>query len=184
MRISRTAATRAPVERGIVMKRSVMAAAVLTVGTVLGVLTPVAGSTAAWADGPRYVTSTMTFDTVFPAGTICDFDFHNVVTITDSTAIFPDRTIDQVVTQATDTNLATGFTLTDTDHSTVITAADGQMTFVGIFFHLRDASGKLVAVNAGQLVLSPTGDILKFTPKINPDDAAVLCPALGGHPAT
>ena len=34
------------------MRRSVMTGAVLTVGTVLGVLTPVAGSTAAWANGP------------------------------------------------------------------------------------------------------------------------------------
>jgi hypothetical protein len=161
-----------------------MVGAALTAGTVLAVLTPVAGSTAAWADGPRYVTSTMTSDTVFPAGTICDFDSHNVVTITDSTAIFPDKMIDHFVDQATDTNLATGFTLTDTDHNTTITAADGQTTFVGIFFHLQDASGKLVAVNAGQAVLSATGDLVKFTPKINPDDAAVLCTALVGHPAS
>lgn len=83
-----------------------MTGAVLTVGTVLGVLTPVAGSTAAWANGPRYVTSTMTFDNVFPAGTIFDFDFDNVVTVSDSAAIFPDRMIDHFVTQATDTNLA------------------------------------------------------------------------------
>ena len=75
-------------------------------GTVLGVLTPVAGSTAAWANGPRYVTSTMTFDNVFPPGTICDFDFHNVLTVSDSAAIVPDRMIDHFVTQATDTNLA------------------------------------------------------------------------------
>ena len=88
------------------MRRSVMTGAVLTVGTVLGVLTPVAGSTAAWANGPRYVTSTMTFDNVFPAGTICDFDFRNVLTVSDSAAIFPDRMIDYFVTQATDTNLA------------------------------------------------------------------------------
>ncbi len=166
------------------MRRFAMVGAALMVGTVLAVLTPVAGSTAAWADGPRYVTSTTTSDTVFPAGTICDFDFHNVVTITDSTAIFPDKIIDHFVDQATDTNLATGFTLTDTDHNTTITAADGQMKFVGIFFHLQDASGKIVAVNAGQAVVSATGDLVKFTPKINPDDAAVLCTALGGHPAS
>ena len=36
---------------------------------------------------------------------------------------------------------------------------------------------------AGQLVLSATGDVLKLTPSINPDDRAVLCTALGGHPA-
>ena len=167
------------------MKRSVIVGAVLMVGTVLGVLAPVAGSTAAWAGGPRYVTSTMTFDFVFPAGTICDFDFHNVGTVTDRTAIFPDKMIDHIVSQATDTNLATGFTLTDgPDHTTMVTAADGQMKFAGLAFHFRDASGKLVAVNAGQLVLSATGEVLKFTPHVNPSDAAVLCTALGGHPAS
>ena len=161
-----------------------MMGAALTAGTVLAVLTPVAGGTAAWADGPQYVTSTTTSDTIFPAGTICDFDFHNVVTITDRTAIFPDKMIVQSVDQATNTNLDTGFTLTDTDHNTTIIAADGQTTLVGIFFHLQETSGKIVAVNAGQAVLSPTGDLVKFTPKINPDDAAVLCTALGGHPAS
>lgn len=105
-------------------------------------------------------------------------------TFTDRTAIFPDKMIDHIVSQATDTNMSTDFTLTDgPDHSTVITAAPGQMKSVGIFFHLRDASGKLVAVNAGQLVMSATGEILKFTPHINPSDAAVLCMTLGGHPA-
>src|SRR5215471_14886428 len=111
------------------MRRSAIVGAVLTVGTVLGVLTPVTGSTAAWADGPRYVSSTMTFDFVFPAGTICDFDFHNVFSFTDRTAIFPDKMIDH-------------------------------------------------------LVMSATGEVLKFTPHINPSDAAVLCTALGGHPAS
>jgi len=58
------------------------------------------------------------------------------------------------------------------------------MKAVGGFFHLRDASGKLVAVKAGQLVLSAAGEVLKFTPDVNPDDRAVLCTALGGHPAS
>jgi hypothetical protein len=43
------------------MKRSIMAGVVLTMGTVLGVLAPVARSTAAWADGPQHVKSTVTF---------------------------------------------------------------------------------------------------------------------------
>ena len=161
-----------------------MVGAVLMVGTMLGVLAPVTGSTPAWADGPRYVTSTMTFDFLFPAGTICDFDFHNVLTLTDSTAIFPDKTIDQLVSFATDTNLATGFTLTETDHFTDFTAA-GQIKEVGIVWHLRDANGKLVVVHAGQLVVvAATGEVLKFTPNINPDFTAVICPALGGKPAS
>jgi len=28
-----------------------------------------------------------------------------------------------------------------------------------------------------------TGDVVSFTPNINPDFAAVICPALGGQPA-
>jgi len=39
-------------------------------------------------------------------------------------------------------------------------------------------------VQAGQLVISPTGEIIKVTPAVNPDTAAVICPALGGQPAT
>jgi hypothetical protein len=163
-----------------------MAGAVLTVGTVLGVLTPVAGSTAAWADGPRYVKSTFTFENTIPAGELCDFDYHNVGTGSDNAAIFPDKTIDHFVLNITHTNLDTGFTLTETDHFTFqSTAADGQTKEVGLFFHLRNADGKLVVVQAGQLVMvTATGEVLKFTPNINPDPGAVICPALGGHPAS
>jgi hypothetical protein len=55
-----------------------------------------------------------------------------VLTVSDSAAIFPDRMIDHFVTQATETNLATGFTLTETDHFTVVTAPDGQTKSVGV----------------------------------------------------
>jgi len=140
---------------------------------------------AAWASGPEHVKSTVTFDFVFPAGTICDFDFHNVLTIVDNAIISPDGgMIEHLLTEATDTNNATGYTLTDIDHTTLFTAADGQTRFAGLFFHLRDASGTLVVVNAGQVVISPTGAVLMFTPHMSPSDAAVLCTALGGHPAS
>jgi len=161
-----------------------MVGAVLTVGTLLGALAPVAGSTAAWAAGPQHVTSTFTAEETFPAGTVCDFDFHNVFTATDDAIIFPDRMIEHIVINATHTNLATDFTLTETDHFTDFTASDGQIREVGIVWHLRNAGGKIVVVHAGQLVVSPTGEVLKFTPNINPDFTAVICPALGGHPAT
>jgi hypothetical protein len=114
-----------------------------------------------------------------------------VGTVTDRTAIFPDKMIDHIVSQTTDTNLATGFTLTDgPDHTTIVTAADGQMKFVGLAFHFRDASGKLVAVNAGQLVLSATGEVLKFTPtSIRPTPSSSAprwgdTPPASGCPAT
>ena len=162
-----------------------MAAAVLTAGTILGVLAPVAGSTAAWAAGPQRVTSTMTFDTIFPAGEVCNFDYHNVFTITDDALIFPDKTIEHIVIDATHTNLATNFTLTEIDHFTDFTTPDGLIKEVGIVWHLRNADGNSVVVHAGQAVVDPsTGEVLKFTPNINPDFAAVICPALGGQPAS
>jgi hypothetical protein len=62
------------------MRRSGMAGAVLTVGTLLGVLTPAAGCTAAGADGPQHVKSTLTSEETIPVGELCDFDYHNVTT--------------------------------------------------------------------------------------------------------
>src|SRR5215472_14436234 len=100
------------------MRRFAMAGAMLMVGTLLGVFTPATGSTAAWAAGPRYVTSTFTFDDTFPAGTFCDFAYHDEGTGSDNAAIFPDRTIDHFVLNVTHENLDTGFTLTETDYFT------------------------------------------------------------------
>ena len=142
------------------MRRFTMVA-VLAAGTVLGVLTPAAGSTAAWADGPQNVKSTFTFENPQPPGAFCD----------------------HIAALVTHTNLDTSFTLTEVDHFTVFTAADGQTKTVGIIWHLRDANGKIVVVQSGQLVISPTGEIVTVTPAINPDTAAVICPALGGQPA-
>jgi hypothetical protein len=166
------------------MRRSAIVGTVLTMGTVLGVLAPVTASTTAWAAGPQHVKDTFSFEVTFPAGTFCDFDYHGAVTGSDNAVIFPDRTIDHVELQITHTNLGTGFALTETDHFTTFTAANGQTKQVGLFFHLRNADGKIVLVQAGQLVLSATGEVLKFTPNTNPDEAAVICPALGGQPAS
>jgi hypothetical protein len=160
-----------------------MAGAVLAVGTMLGVLTPLAGSTAAWADGPQHVKSPFTFDETFPAGELCDFALRNVGTGSDNVITSAGKTIDHVQLNATHINTATGFTLTETDFFTVVTAASGQTRLVGIFWHLRNTDGKIVLVQAGQMLFSATGELLKFTPNINPDSAAVICPAMGGHPA-
>jgi hypothetical protein len=161
-----------------------MAGAVLTVGTMLGMLASVAGSTTSWAGGPQHVKSTTPFDFTVPADTFCDFAFHNSGTISANAVIFPDTMIVEFNVYDVHENAATGFTLTETDHVTETTAADGQIKDVGVFWHLRTADGKLVVVQAGQIVFSATGEVLKVTPSINPDNAAVICPALGGHPAS
>ena len=120
-----------------------------------------------------------------PSFLLGDFDQCVAGTGSDNLIIFPDKTIDQTELQITHTNQATGFALTETDNFVVqFTAADGQTKEVGVFWHLRNADGKIVVVQAGQLVFSATGEVLKFTPGINPDEAAVICPALGGNPAS
>jgi hypothetical protein len=159
-----------------------MAAAMLPVATVLGVLTPAAGSTAAWADGPQHVKSTFSFENTQPAGAFCTFSYGEAATVSLNAIIFAGRETDHIAFTDTHTNLDTGFSLTETGDFTVFTAA-GQTKTAGIFWHLRNADGKLVVHQAGQLVISPAGEILKVTPDVNPDNAAVICPALGGQPA-
>ena len=164
------------------MRRLIMVA-VLAAGTVLGVLTPATGSTAAWADGPQHVRTTFPFDPPpLPAGTFCNFTYGEAATITLNAIIFANRETDHIAFTDTHTNLDTGFSLTETGDFTVVTTA-GQAKTVGIFWHLRNADGQLVVVQAGQLVISAAGEILKVTPAVTPDSAAVICPALGGQPA-
>jgi hypothetical protein len=157
--------------------------AVLAAGTVLGVLAPAAGSTAAWADGPQHVKSTFTFENPQPPGAFCDFNYGEVATVSLDAIIFAGSETDHIAAIVIHTNLDTGFVLTEVDHFTVVTAADGQTKTVGIIWHLRNADGRLVVVQSGQVVISPAGEIVKVTPAINPDSAAVICPALGGQPA-
>jgi hypothetical protein len=164
------------------MRRFAMVGAVLTMGTVLGVLAPAAGGTAAWADGPQHVTSTFSSHETVPAGQLCNFTYHNDFTITINAVIFANKEIDQDVIQAAHTNVDTGFKLTETDYFSDQFRA-GQEKVIGIEWHLRTPDGKLVVVHAGQLVVSG-GEVLKFTPNWNPDFAAVICPALGGSPAS
>jgi hypothetical protein len=166
------------------MRRFALVGAVLTMGTVLGVLAPVAGSTAAWAGGPQHVKSTVPFDVFFPAGEVCDFALDDPGTLYVNAVIFPDKTIMSIEDQVAHTNVDTGFTLTETVHFVeTFTAADGQFKDVGLFWHLRTPDGKLVVVQAGQLVVSDSG-VVKVTPAVNPDFAAVICPALGGSPTS
>ena len=166
------------------IRRWAMVTGVLSAGTVLGVLAPAAGSTAAWADGPQHVKSTFTFENPQPPGAFCDFNYGEVATVSLDAIIFAGSETDHIAATVIHTNLDTGFSLTEVDHFTVFAAADGQTKTVGILWHLRNADGQLVVVQSGQLVISPTGEIVKVTPAVTPDSAAVICPALGGHPAT
>ena len=85
---------------------------------------------------------------------------------------------------ATHTNEDTGFKLTETDYFS-LQFRPGQVKEAGIQWYLRTPDGKLIVVHAGNIVFSDTtGDVVSFTPNTNPDFGAVICPALGGHPAS
>ncbi|MGN6173066.1 MAG: hypothetical protein ACTHPS_08955 [Streptosporangiaceae bacterium] len=151
---------------------------------MLGVLAPVAGSTAAWAGGPEHVESTETVDFTLKAGKFCDFTLVNVGTISDDAVIFPDKSIHHLTFQIAHTNRDTGFTLTETDN-VVETVTTGQIKDVGLHISFRTPDGKLVLVHAGLVVFDGEGNVLRFTPQFtNADYAADLCTALGGSPAS
>src|SRR5262249_28287066 len=152
-------------------------------GTVWGVLPPATGSRAGWADGPQHVKSAFPFDPPpLLAGTFCNFSYGEAATVSLNAIIFAGSETDHIEFTDTHTNLDSGFSLTETGDFTVLTSA-GQTKTVGIFWHLRNADGKPDVFQAGQLVISAAGEILKVTPDVNPDSAAVICPALGGQPA-
>ena len=167
------------------MRRPGVSAALGALGIFAGVVMAATGSTPAWADAPQHVISTVAIDFTVPAGEFCDFTYRAVGTLTTTTVILADRRIGQGELDLTHTNLDTGFTLTESDRNAFqFTVADGQLQTVGIHLSLRDADGNLVTVQAGESVISDTGEILKVTPSLNPDFAAVICPALGGQPAS
>jgi hypothetical protein len=152
-----------------------------------GLLIIALGATAASAARPTHILK-QTFSDSFsaPAGTLCDFNFSQSFTIVDTGVFFDDGSFAISETaHVTNTNVDTAYTLTEVVHYTLqLRASDGRIKQAGLIVQLRDASGKLVVVQAGQLVFdTETGELLKVTPAVNPDFAGVICPALGGQPA-
>jgi hypothetical protein len=146
------------------------------------------GSVAAAA--PTHIKVTTTDTELASAGEVCDFEYSASFTAEENMIVFgdpndPTKVIDHISLVKTHTNVETGYSLTDVDHFTVeFNTGTERLKQVGVAWHLRDARGKLVVVQAGQLVFdTSTGEIVKGTPSLNPDFAAVICPALGGNPA-
>jgi hypothetical protein len=149
----------------------------LTLGALAtGVLVPVAAAAA-----PERFTESFEDSFFVPAGELCDFDYTQAFSGTDDVTIFGDRVQVHETLTVAHTNVGSNYTLTENDTLFFTFRAESEKD-VGIFWHLRDASGKMIVVQAGQLRFDETG-LIKSTPNINPDFAAVVCVALGGNPA-
>jgi hypothetical protein len=153
-----------------------------------GLVTVVAALVFAAAAGASQPTHTKFSPVVgpfdFPAGTLCDFHYYETDVIEVNELDFGNGRIDlHIESTVTHTNVDTGYTLTETDYYTQTIYPDGTQKLVGLFWHLRNASGKLVLVQAGQVLFDANGVPISYTPNFNPDFAAVACSSLGGNPA-
>jgi hypothetical protein len=153
-------------------------------------VTALALAVSAWAAGPLHEKSTFSDSFTVAAGELCDLNYMQTFTVVDNTLIFgdpenPDKVITYETEYNTHTNTDTGYSLSEVDHIVfTFTSADAHFKQVGVFWALRDASGRLVVQQAGQQVFNTdSGEVVKVTPHFGPDFAAVLCPALGGNPA-
>jgi hypothetical protein len=138
------------------------------------------------AGGNHFYFSYSGVDT-FPAGTMCDFDEQDTFAVDGQGIFVPNTGWNPVhlTVYATHTNLDTGYSLTEVDRITALGVINsGQGSNAGLFWHLRDPSGNLVLVKAGELTFDDTG-ITGFTPNSGADQttAQILCPLLGGNPA-
>jgi hypothetical protein len=164
------------------MKKVILAACVAA-GMVL-----TAGAGTALADGPAtHIKSTFSGEILQPAGTLCDFTYDVKFTVDVNFIIAPNGENPVLLTQYnTHTNLDTGYSLTEVDQVNEVAQPHSSTAMqVGIFWHLRDASGQVVLVKAGEATLdAATGQLISFTPNSGFDQtyAQIICPALGGNP--
>jgi hypothetical protein len=164
------------------MKRMLLAISIAAAALVA--LT--AGS--ARADSATRVPFSFSGTNSLPAGTLCDFNYEDTGTVVGAFTVLPDgEVLVQNVTQyVTHTNLDTGYSLSEVDHVADLVLPNSSTEIaVGIFWHLRDASGKTVLVKAGETSFNFVTGEITFTPNSGGDQtgAQIVCPALGGSPA-
>jgi hypothetical protein len=164
------------------MKRMILAAAAAA-ATLLAIT---AGT--ARADPVTRVPFSFSQTNSFPAGTVCDFNYEETVTLMGAFTELPngEAVVQNLTEHVTHTNLDTGYSLSEVDHIADVALPNSSTEIaVGIFWHLRDASGKTVLVKAGEASFNFVTGEIRFTPNSGEDQtgAQIICPALGGSPA-
>jgi hypothetical protein len=127
----------------------------------------------------------------FPAGTLCDFAYHQEASYTQNLTRFFDAdgnlvsVIDEVDITVVHTNVDTDYSLTEEDHYAAhVDLVSGIAHLTGQSWHLRTADGRLVLSGAGLIIddIFTQGEFTQ-TPHAFADFPATICPALGGAPA-
>jgi hypothetical protein len=165
------------------MRKTILAAGIAAVALLATGAGPASADTQA-----THIKSTFSGEIVQPAGTLCDFTYDVTFTVDVNFTLAPNGENPVLLTQYnTHTNLDTGYSLTETDQvNEVGQPVSSTAMQVGIFWHLRDASGQVVLVKAGEATLDTlTGQLISFTPNSGFDQtfAQTICTALGGNPA-
>ncbi len=161
----------------------------LAVVLIAGAVAGTAMSGPASASTPQRLTRTVgPIVSDAPAGTLCDFDYHEEDSFTwRSVRFFDDtnhlvRAETQVDLTVLHRNTTTGKTLVEEVHHTAhVDLITGQVRQTGQTWHLRDEDGRLVLSGAGLIVIDiATGEVIDATPHTLSDAGAALCPLLGG----
>jgi hypothetical protein len=165
-----------------------MKKAILAAGLAAFMLLTTGARTALAAGPVAHIKGSFSGEILSPAGTVCNFTLDDTFTVDVIFTAAPNGGVTQLLTQhITHTNLDTGYSLTETDQvNQVAQPVSSTAIEVGIFWHLRDASGNNVLVLAGEATVDPaTGQLISFTPNSGFDQtyAQIICPALGGNPA-
>jgi hypothetical protein len=163
-----------------------MKGAILAASVAVAVLLALTAGTAR-ADQASHFKFTFSGENLYPAGTLCDFTLDDTFTVDLNGAFVPVSGLNplEVTQYVTHTNLDTGYSLSEVDHfQSLAVINSGQGMTAGIYWHLRDPSGKTVLVKAGEVTFDQTG-VTRFTPNSGADQtyAQIICPALGGSPA-
>jgi len=164
--------------------KKVMLAACVAVGTLA-----TAGIGTALANTPAtHFRFSFSGENFFPAGTMCNFNMDETFTVVVNDVIAPNGAGPLLLTEnVTHTNVDTGYSLTEVDQVNAVgQPLSSTVMQVGIFWHLRDASGRVILVKAGAATFdTTTGNLISFTPNSSFDqtEAQIICPALGGSPA-
>ena len=123
-----------------------------------------------------------------PAGTVCEFAYHEEDSFTANVVRFVDdsgslaRVENQTDLTVLHRNSVTGKTLVEEVHYAAhVDLVSEQVRQTGQTWHLRDENGRLVLSGAGLIEIDlVTGDVVRQTPHSSPELRTTVCPLLSG----